>query len=175
MYPDSHSLHQAVFRALRAALMLSPEEASARIFRAYADPPPAEPSPSADVCYYHLRTDPSPSVLQEFSLDSGIPQVSSFIPVSLLLVFYGPSCESWAHRALSFLFLDGAGESRRLLRSVGLFPIPTRRPPSVLFEETGKTFRKRADLVIPLRLLSNEDFSPVPTVESPPSVSVHYS
>ena len=175
MFPDNSSLYQAVFQALRAALMLSPEEASAHIFRAYSDLAPAEPSPSANVCYYHLRTDPNLPVLKEFSLDSGIPEVSSFIPVSLILVFYGPSCESWAHRAASFLFLDGAGEPRQILRSVGLFPVPSFHPPSVLFEESGKTFRKRADLVIPLRLLSNDSFTSVPTVESPPSVSVHYS
>ena len=175
MFPDNHALNQAIYHALRAALLLSPEEASAHLFRAYADPPPAEPSTSATVCYYHLQTDPNPAVLQETSLESDTPEIFSFIPCTLTLVCYGPDCEAWAHRLQSFLFLDGAGEPRQLLRSAGLFPIPSRRPPSILFEESGKTFRKRADLVIPLRLRSNESYKPLPTIEVPPTVTLHYS
>ena len=175
MFPDNHALNQAIYHALRAALLLSPEEASAHLFRAYADPPPVEPTPSENVCYYHLQTDPNPAVLQEILLDSDTPEVFSFIPCTLTLVCYGPDCEAWAHRLQSFLFLDGAGEPRQLLRSAGLFPIPSRRPPSVLFEESGKTFRKRADLVIPLRLRSNESYKPLPTIDVPPNVTLHYS
>ena len=175
MYPDDHSLNHAVFQALRIALTLSPEEASAHIFRAYTDAPPAEPLPSETVCYYHLRTDPNAPELYEVILESGTPIVSSFFPSSLILVFYGPDCEAWAHRAQHFLFQDGAGEPRQLLRAASLFPVPSSRPPTILYEETGKTFRKRADLVIPMRLLSNEPYKLVPTVESPPDVSVHYS
>ena len=175
MYPDSRTLYPTVFQALRAALLLSPEEASAHLFRAYADPPPAEPSPSENFCYYHFQTDPNSAVLQETLLDSDTPEVFSFIPCTLTLVCYGPDCEAWAHRLQSFLFLDGAGEPRQLLRSAGLFPIPSRRPPSVLFEESGKTFRKRADLVIPLRLRSNESYKPLPTIDVPPTVTLHYS
>ena len=175
MYPDSRTLYPTVFQALRAALLLSPEEASAHLFRAYADPPPAEPSPSENFCYYHFQTDPNSAVLQETLLDSDTPEVFSFIPCTLTLVCYGPDCEAWAHRLQSFLFLDGAGEPRQLLRSAGLFPIPSRRPPSILFEESGKTFRKRADLVIPLRLRSNESYKPLPTIDVPPTVTLHYS
>ena len=175
MYPDSRTLYPTVFQALRAALLLSPEEASAHLFRAYADPPPAEPSPSENFCYYHFQTDPNSAVLQETLLDSDTPEVFSFIPCTLTLVCYGPDCEAWAHRLQSFLFLDGAGEPRQLLRSAGLFPIPSCRPPSVLFEESGKTFRKRADLVIPLRLRSNESYKPLPTIDVPPTVTLHYS
>ena len=175
MYPDDRTLYPAVFQALRAALLLSPEEASSHLFRAYANPPPVEPSTSEDFCYYHLQTDPNSAVLQETSLDSDTPEVFSFSPCTLTLVCYGPDCEAWAHRLQSFLFLDGAGEPRQLLRSVGLFPIPYRRPPSILFEESGKTFRKRADLVIPLRLRSNESYKPLPTIEVPPTVTLHYS
>ena len=175
MYPDDRTLYPAVFQALRAALLLSPEEASSHIFLAYANPPLAEPSPSENFCYYHLQTDPNPAVLQETLLESNTPEVFSFIPCTLTLVCYGPDCEAWAHRLQSFLFLDGAGEPRQLLRSAGLFPIPSRRPPSVLFEESGKTFRKRADLVIPLRLRSNESYKPLPTIDVPPTVTLHYS
>ena len=175
MFPDNHALNQAIYHALRAALLLSPEEASAHLFRAYADPPPAEPTPSENVCYYHLQTDPNPAVLQEILLESNTPEVFSFIPCTLTLVCYGRDCEAWAHRIQSFLFLDGAGEPRQLLRSAGLFPIPSRRPPSVLFEESGKNFRKRADLVIPLRLRSNESYKPLLTIDVPPIVTLHYS
>ena len=38
MFPDNHVLNQAVFQALRAALLLSPEEASSHLFRAYSNP-----------------------------------------------------------------------------------------------------------------------------------------
>ena len=175
MFPDNHALNQAIYNALRAALLLSPEEASSHLFRAYSNPPPVEPTPSENVCYYYLRTDPNPAVLQETFLESDTPEVFSFIPCTLTLVCYGPDCEAWAHRLQSFLFLDGAGEPRQLLRSAGLFPIPSRRPPSILFEESGKTFRKRADLVIPLRLRSNESYKPLPTIDVPPTVMLHYS
>ena len=184
MFPDAPSLRLAVFRALQAALSLSPEEASHHIVRAYADPPPTEPAPTENVVYYHLATDPGLSDLRESSIENAVPLVSSFIPCRLTLVFYGSSCEAWACRAADFLFLDGHGKPRQILQSVGLYLIPSSPIPSVLHEESGKTFRKRADLVLRARLLSNEFYAsvldpaspiPVSTITSPPSVSVHLS
>ncbi len=184
MYPDSPVLHQAVWRALRSALALSEADASAHILRAYTDTQPAEPPPSETVCYYHLQTSAPSSIPAEHAVLDAVPFVSSFIPCSLILVFYGPSAEAWAHRCENFLFLDGPDSPRSLLRAVGLFLIPSHPAPSILFEETGKNRRKRADLVLPARLLSNASYAPadspdtptpVPTVTSPPAVSVHLS
>ena len=184
MYPDSPNLYRAVWRALGSALALPEKEASVHILRAYADAPPAEPPPSETVCYYHLQTSAPSSMLEERSIQESSPFVSSFIPCSLILVFYGPSCEAWAHRCENFLFQDGPDSPRSILRSVGLYLIPSHSAPSILFEETGKTRRKRADLVIPARLLSNASYAPadspdepitVPIISDPPFVSIHLS
>ena len=184
MYPDSPNLHRALWRALGSALALPEEEASVHILRAYTDTPPAEPPPSETVCYYHLQTAVPSSQLEESAILDAVPFVSSFIPCSLTLVFYGPSCEAWAHRCENFLFLDGPDSPRSILRAVGLYLIPSHPVPSVLFEETGKTRRKRADLILPARLLSNASYTPadspdepitVPIISDPPSVSIHLS
>ncbi len=184
LYPDSTVLHRAVWRALGSALALQEDDASVHIFRAYTDAPPAEPPPSETVCYYHLQTSAPSSIPEERAVLDATPIVSSFIPCSLILVFYGPSCEAWAHRCENFLFLDGPDSPRGIHRSGGLYLIPSHPAPSVLFEETGKTRRKRADLVLQARLLSNASYAPtdspdapitIPVVTDPPSVSIHLS
>ena len=184
MYPDFPDLHRVLWRALGTALALPEENASIHILRAYTETPPAEPPPSETVCYYHLQTAAPSSMPEERAVLEAIPFVSSFIPCSLTLVFYGPSCEAWAHRCENFLFLDGPDSPRSILHTVGLYLIPSHPAPSVLFEETGKTRRKRADLVLPARLLSNASYAPadtpdvpisVPVISDPPSVSIHLS
>ena len=184
MYSDSPDLHRAVWQALGSALALPEDNASLYILRAYTDIPPAEPPPSETVCYYHLQTSAPSFMPEESAILDAVPYVSSFIPCSLTLVFYGPDCETWAHRCENFLFLDGPDSPRSILRAVGLYLIPSHPAPSVLFEETGKTRRKRADLVLPARLLSNASYAPadspdapktIPVVTDPPSVSIHLS
>lgn len=176
MYPDSPVLQRAVWQALRAALDLTEEEAAHRVLRAYADAPPAEPPPSETVCYYHLQADASAPLLEESSLEGGAPSVASFIPCRLILVFYGPEAESWALRCRSFLYLDGPEGPRRIFRFLGLYPIPMPAAPAVLYEEIGKTRRKRADLSLSLRLLSNESrAAPVSVISCAPEVSIHYA
>ena len=184
LYPDSPDLHRAVWRALGSALALPEEEASVHILRAYTDTPPSEPPPSETVCYYHLQTAAPSSMPEERSVLDAVPFVSSFIPCCLILVFYGPSSEAWAHRCENFLFLDGPDSPRCILRTVGLYLIPSHPAPSVLFEETDKTHRKRADLIIQARLLSNASYAPadspdepitVPIISDPPTVSIHLS
>ena len=174
MYPDSPILHSALWQALRAALTLSEEEASAHILRAWTDAPPAEPSPDESLCYYHLQADASAPLLEETEIAGSVASVSSFIPCRLILVFYGPEAEAWALRCGSFLFLDGPDSPRQILRAVGLYPVPTHAAPAVFYEEIGKTRRKRADLSLPLRLLSNADWpTPVPLISEAPAVSFH--
>lgn len=176
MYPDSPILQSAVWQALRAALDLTEEEAAHRVLRAYADAPPAEPPPSETVCYYHLRSAPRSPDFRESALEQGVPVSASFLPCNLILVFYGPDGEAWAHRVQDFLLMDGPGSSRRILRAAGLFPVPSGPGPAVLYEERGKTFRKRTDLTFSLRLLSNEArAAPVSVIAQPPDVSIHYS
>ena len=181
MYPDSAALHRAAYRALRAALAIPEPEASARILRAYTDQPFQDPGPGETVCFFHLHTDPAPALYRETSVTASVPEVFDFVPCALTLVFCGPSCESWAHRAQYFLFLDGAGNPRQILRASGLYLIPPAHPPSVLWEEDGNTYRKRADVTIQARLRTNTPYASalteapaaVPTVETPPQVLIH--
>ena len=183
MLPDDRTLHQTVFRALRAALALSASEADRHLLRAYAETPAAEPSPQTDVCYYFLQTDAQSRLLQETEVQNSQHHAYSYIPCRLILVFYGPSCESWAHRCRTFLYLDGRTSPRGILREAGLFPVPFPQPPSILYEETGKAFRKRADLTLDLRLLDDSAYGsaishapiPVDTIQTPPSVTIHVS
>jgi len=183
IFPDDSFLRQTIFRALRAALSLTDPEADASIIRAYADVPAAEQPGDANLCYYHLRTDAQAKILQEAGTEASLRRVHSFIPCSLILVFYGPACETWAHACRSFLFLDGASRPRQILREAGLYPIPFPPPPSIVYEETGKAFRKRADLVISLRLVDESSYgsvisrdpTPVETIQSAPTVSIHLS
>ena len=183
MSPDEAALQQTIFSALRSALSLSASEADQHILRAYTGVPAAEPSPTTDLCYYFLQTDPASKILQESDTRNSQYHAMTFIPCRLTLSFYGPSCESWAHRCRSFFFMDGASSPRRILREASLYPVPFPQPPSVIYEETGKTWRKRTDLVIDLRLLDDSAYgsaiSGVPesidTVQSVPDVKIHCS
>ena len=185
MSPDAQSLHLAIFSALCAALGLTAEEADIHLLRAWADQPPAEPPPSRNICYYWLQTDPSAPILQETSTSDSTAHADSMIPCRIVLVFYGPASEAWALRCRTFLFLDGADKPRSILRKAGLFLIPFPPAPTVLYEETGKARRKRADLVIAARLkddsvhasVTDESETPIPveTVETPPKVKIHRS
>ena len=83
---------------------------------------------------------------------SALPAVSSFLPYQLVIVCYGPECEWNARRIRSFLYLDGSGYPRSILRKAGTFPVPRPPMPVLLNEEAGGLIRRRADLVIPLRI-----------------------
>jgi hypothetical protein len=50
------------------------------------------------------------------------------------------------------LYLDGRGFPRQILRNAGIFPVPDPPQPSLLHEEEGSLWRKRADLTIQLRV-----------------------
>ena len=183
MIPDETAINRTIFRALTSALSLSASEANARIIRAYSDVPSAEPPLQRDAVYYYLQTDPEFPQLQETGTENNSAGVHSFIPCRLVLVFYGPSCESWAHRVRSFIFLDGPAHPRGILRSSGLYPVPDPQPPTIIYEETGKAWRKRADLVIDLRLTDDSTYgnvishtpTPVDTIVTAPEVQIHRS
>ena len=155
------SFNTAVFQALCACLELSPasEEASVLI-RPFPNDPESPPPPprSVNVIYYDIRPEEALDAgYQTFaSADptamSAKPAVSSFLPYRLTLICYGPDCESFAHRIRPFLYLDGAGYPRSILRQAGIYPVPRPPMPILLDEEEGALLRRRADLVIALRV-----------------------
>lgn len=183
MTPDSSELHRILFRAVSAALGLTPAEADVHLIRSWADEPAPEPEPSLNLCYFAVRTDAMARTVQESDIREAVSHAVSFLPCRILLTFYGPDCETWAHRCRSFLFLDGHSLPRAILRGAGLYPVPFPHPPEVLWEETGKRRRKRADLVIEARLLDDASYSsvldetPIPgeMIDSAPAVHIHVS
>ena len=155
------SYDRAVFRALRAALGMNEAEGSRHLVRAYQDAPPVNPGPEMNVCYYQIVTEAQGKGYSETAVEGNVPSVFEFFPGQLVMVFYGPDCERWARRCLEFLFLDGKGMPRQILREVGIFPVPNWYGPEVIYEENGKVWRKRADLVVPVWVRVNEEYGSV--------------
>ena len=161
MIASDSVFNAAIFQALCACMELSSSstEASALI-RPFPNDPESPPPPprSTNVIYYDARQEEAPDAgYQTFTSEdptasSSKPAVSSFLPFRLILVCYGPDCERYAHRIRSFLFLDGSGYPRSILRKAGIYPIPRPPMPVLLDEEEGALLRKRADLTISLRV-----------------------
>ena len=71
--------------------------------------------------------------------------------------------------------------SRQILRAAGPYPVPSPAPPAVLFEETGKRFRRRADLTVDFRLfdefaygsVATGDPAPADVLASAPEIRIH--
>ena len=150
----------AVFDALCACFGLDPSSASASVLirEAYQDPEPApRPPRSANIIYYSLEPDPQaaeapPSYEAETpSFASFSPAVSSFTAWKLQVVCYGPEALDNARRIRAFLFLDGAGFPRSILRQAGIRPVPYPPEPLALHEPEGSLWRLRADLTVSLR------------------------
>ncbi len=183
MFPDDSAVTCAIHRAVSVSLGLSPSssEASSRILRAYAAPPPPQAGRNMNLCFFDLSPDPSAPMHTEHRVKNGTNVVFRFMPYTLTLVFYGPSAETDALTVRENLFVDGKDKPRSILRDAGLYPVPPVRPPSVLYEEEGSLYRKRADLVIPVRLLDNSDDPSAGSavrlsadlIESPPNIVVH--
>lgn len=68
------------------------------------------------------------------------------------------------------LYLDGAGFPRRILRAAGIFPVPDPPQPSLLHEEEGSLWRKRADLSISLRVKDEQRAQSRGSIRSTPAV-----
>ena len=160
MFGDDPRLHEALFKALRLALGIPSAEAPARLLRAYASPPPPQGSREENLCFWHLTPDLSAPLLRETQVKSGRSQHFRFLPYQLVLVFYGPEAETWALRARENLYIDGIANPLGILRHAGLYLIPPTQPPSILWEEFGSQYRKRADLILNARLLDNSDENP---------------
>ena len=174
MFGDNAAVTQAIFRAIAVSLGLSPSspKASARILRSYALPPPPQSPKDANLCFFDLSPDPHATMLTEQTVNRGVHAIYRFIPYTLTLVFYGPSSETDALRVRDNFFVDGAAHPLSILRKAGIYPIPPTIPPSVVYEEEGSLFRKRADLVISIRLLDNSDDIASGSLEADP---IHFS
>ena len=151
----------AIYNALCACLGLSPssEEASVLIREAYQEPENAPRAPrNADVVYYSAEPDragnepPAAYANENPGSSSHVPAVSGFAAYKMVVVCYGPNAETNARKIRSFLFLDGSGYPRSILRKAGLYPVPDPPEVLVLHEPEGGLWRLRADVVISLRV-----------------------
>ncbi len=161
MISSDAPFNTAIFRALSACMELAPTsaEASALIHPFPNDPENPPPPPRyTNVIYYDIRPEEAPDAgwqaytAEDPTVSSAKPAVSSFLPFRLTVICYGPDCERCAHRIRSFLYLDGSGYPRAILRQAGIYPIPRPPMPILLDEEDGHLLRRRADLVISLRV-----------------------
>ena len=150
---------QAIHSALCACLGRTPgsAQALALIRQAYTEPENSpRPARTADVIYWSLSPEAGddPVAYGAASVSSGShkPTVHRYLAYQLLIVCYGPGCEASAHRIRSFLYLDGAGLPRRILRKAGINPVPDPPAPQLLYEPEGSLWRRRADLTISLRV-----------------------
>ena len=152
-------MHETIHNALSACLGLSPssEQALALIRRAYTEP---ENNPqlarTADVIYWSLSPEEAEdsASYNETAASAGThkPTVHRYLAYQLLIVCYGPGCEAYAHKIRSFLYLDGAGLPRQILRKTGIYPVPDPPAPQLLYEPEGSLWRHRADLTVSLRV-----------------------
>ena len=174
-------MNEAVFNALCACLGLSPSspQALGLIRQAYTEPENSpRPARTADVIYWSLSPeegdDPAAYNAEDAGGGSHAPVVHRFLPYQLLIVCYGPGCEGYAHRIRSFLYLDGAGFPRQILRKAGIYPVPDPPSPQLLYEPEGSLWRRRADLTVSLRVRDTLIYSSRRgAVESPPAVIFH--
>ncbi len=158
-------MNETIYRALCACFGLQPAstEASVLLREAYQDPENApRPPRSADVIYYSVAPDPAaaespPAYTAENPAQSShTPAVSVFSAYTLQVVCYGPNALANARKIRSFLYLDGSGFPRSILRKAGLYPVPDPPAPLLLHEPEGSLWRLRADLTISLRVLEKE-------------------
>ena len=150
-----------LFQALCACLEISPSAASssALVRRSFQDSEPAPPLPrNRNAVFFDLVPETAPDAgyvayTQENPQSvSAFPAVSSYLPYRLVIVCYGPDCEKNAQKIRSFLYLDGNGYPRSILRKNGIYPVPRPPMPVLIREETGGQFRLRADLTVQMRI-----------------------
>ena len=173
-----HNFSEVIFTTLCACLGLLEDsnEAARMIIPAYQEPENAAQAPRGrDLVYYYVMPEEMPEGSWETQERSeGCPVVNAFPAYTLLVVCYGPHCEENALTIRYFMGLDGAGMPRSILRKAGIWAEASPPAPTVMHEEAGSLWRKRADLVISLRVLERECyFSPQKTIRSIPEVVVH--
>lgn len=179
MISESSAFHTVIFDALCACLDLSAAEGIKLIHEAYAEPENVpRPARNRNVIYWtvlqDLSADPVSTVYHpEGGAGRNTPVVYTTLKYQLIIVCYGPASETNARRIRHMLFLDGAGFPRRILRNAGIFPVPDPPQPSLLHEEEGSLWRKRADLTISLRVRDEQRAQARNAINSPPAVVLH--
>ena len=150
-----------LYSALCACFGLAPssQEASVLIRPAYQEPENApRPPRSTDVIYYSVSPDVSAQEAPPaYSSDnpaaaSHVAVVSSYSAWTLQVICYGPHALLNARKIRAFLFVDGPGFPRAILRKAGIRPVPDPPEPLWLHEPEGSLWRERADLTIRLRM-----------------------
>ena len=156
---NSELFREAVFDALCVCLNLTESEGVELIHEAYAEPENVpRPTRNKNVIYWTVLQDPSADpVSTEWNNETGtsgthLPMVCTTVKYNLVIVCYGPACEEYARRIRHMFYLDGRFFPRQILRDAGIFPVPDPPQPSLLHEEEGSLWRKRADLTIQLRV-----------------------
>ena len=173
-------MDETIFKALCACLGLTPDspQALSMIRRAYTEPENTpRPARTADVIYWSLSPqageDPAAYNAADAGGGSHVPTVHRYLAYQLLIVCYGPGCEACAHRIRSFLYLDGTGFPRQILRRAGIYPVPDPPAPQQLYEPEGSLWRRRADLTISLRVKDTLIYSERRNaIGSPPAVVI---
>lgn len=181
MISESSAFHMAVFDALCACLNLSKTsaEALALIHEAYAEPENVpRPPRNRNVIYWTVLQDlSSDPVSTEYNAEAGnsgshTPTVYTTLKYQLIIVCYGPAAEEYANRIRLMLYLDGSGFPRQILREAGIYPIPDPPPPSILYEEEGSLWRRRADLTISLRVRDEQTAPARNSISTAPAVII---
>ena len=172
----------AIFDALSACVNLDrhSREAAALIHEAYAEPENVPRAPrNRNVIYWTLLQDPASDPVSTAYLTEAAGTgrnttvVYTTLKYQLIIVCYGPASEEYALRIRSLLYLDGAGFPRRILREAGIYPVPDPPQPALLHEEEGSLWRKRADLVISLRVCNEQFVQNRRSIISAPAIVLH--
>ena len=154
-----------IYSALCACFGLQQDSsrASVLIREAYTEPENApRPPRNTDVIYYSLAPDvstrESPPVYgaEDPAGSSHTVTVSRFSAWTLQVVCYGPHALANARKIRAFLYVDGPGFPRSILRKAGLYPVPDPPEPMFLHEPEGSLWRERADLTVSLRAEEKE-------------------
>ena len=174
MISVSSAFHTAIFDALRACLNLSEPEALSLIHEAYAEPENVpRPPRNRNVIYWTVLRDLfADPVSTEYRDEPSAPLVSTTLKYQLIIVCYGPDCETHARRIRSMLYLDGHGFPRQILRAAGIFPVPDPPQPSLLHEEEGSLWRRRADLTVRLRVRDEQTAQTRGSITTAPPVII---
>jgi len=155
----NQQMNTILFSAICACFGLQSSSAAAAVLirEAYAEPENAlRPPRNTDVIYYSLEPDVAPEPPKVYASEnpsaaSHMPSVSSFSAWRLQVVCYGPNALENARKIRAFLYLDGAGYPRSILRKAGIYPVPDPPEPQLLHEPEGSLWRERADLTVSLR------------------------
>ena len=184
MISESAVFHTAIFDALCACLNLdkTSAEAVSLIHEAYAEPENVQRPPrNRNVIYWTALQDPAGDPVSTFyepeaaGAGRNTTVVYTTLKYQLIIVCYGPAAEEHARRIRSMLFLDGSGSPRKILRDAGIWPVPDPPQPSVLHEEEGSLWRRRADLTISLRVRDEMRSLAGSSIRSIPPVVLHKS